>query len=251
METKEEKPKQGEAQNVALTSIAWKQLPAKDSLVASVKPMLTLAVNDSTVDTISKKIKEIDAFCKAVKNERMDYTRKLDEIKRQYMDQEKMLTAELLADKETLQKRVSEFLTEKERARQEAERERARIEAEAALARQEAEVQKLAEEQKNADMAAMFGQQAQPQAQAAEIPPAADPVILPPKIEKTVVSNVRQVKVARWKITNPNILPREFLTVDESKIRSFANDKMRCGFDLKSIRIDGIEFYEEISAQLR
>ena len=93
----------------------------------------------------------------------------------------------------------------------------------------------------------MFGNNAP---QETPLPP---PQEMPPLpiVEKTVVSNVRQVKVARWNITDASKLPREFLSVDESKIRAFANDKMKAGIDLKSIQIDGIEFFEEVSAQVR
>ena len=150
------------------------------------------------------------------------------------MTKEHELCDELTNAKTMIQGLISAYLTEKERAR---------LEAEAALAQQEAH-EKAQEE---AEIAAMFGN-AEPPPPVEETPQA---IPLPPKVEKTVVSNVRQVKVARWNITDASKLPREFLSVDESKIRTFANDKMKAGIDLKSIQIDGIEFFEEISAQLR
>lgn len=200
-------------------------------------------INDKNVNNASNFVKQIDIFLKSVKNERLAFTRKLDEVKKQFMSKEHELCDELTNAKTTIQGLISAYLTEKERQRIEAEKERARLEAEAELARQEAEEKA----RQDAEIASMFGNNA-PQ----ETPPPPPPEMPPlPIVEKTVVSNVRQVKVARWNITDASKLPREFLSVDESKIRAFANDKMKAGIDLKSIQIDGIEFFEEISAQLR
>lgn len=200
-------------------------------------------INDRNVNNASNFVKQIDTFLKSVKNERLAFTRKLDEVKKQFMSKEHELCDELTNAKTTIQGLISAYLTEKERQRIEAERERARLEAEAELARQEVEEKA----RQDAEIASMFGNNA-PQ----ETPPPPPPEMPPlPIVEKTVVSNVRQIKVARWNITDASKLPREFLSVDESKIRAFANDKMKAGIDLKSIQIDGIEFFEEISAQLR
>ena len=200
-------------------------------------------INDRNVNNASNFVKQIDTFLKSVKNERLAFTRKLDEVKKQFMSKEHELCDELTNAKTTIQGLISAYLTEKERQRIEAEKERARLEAEAELARQEAEEKA----RQNAEIASMFGNNA-PQ----ETPPPPPQEMPPlPIVEKTVVSNVRQVKVARWNIIDASKLPREFLSVDESKIRAFANDKMKAGIDLKSIQIDGIEFFEEISAQLR
>jgi hypothetical protein len=200
-------------------------------------------INDRNVNNASNFVKQIDTFLKSVKNERLAFTRKLDEVKKQFMSKEHELCDELTNAKTTIQGLISAYLTEKERQRIEAEKERAMLEAEAELAQQEAE-EKV---RQDAEIASMFGNNA-PQ----ETPPPPPPEMPPlPIVEKTVVSNVRQVKVARWNITDASKLPREFLSVDESKIRAFANDKMKAGIDLKSIQIDGIEFFEEISAQLR
>ena len=200
-------------------------------------------INDGNVNNASNFVKQIDTFLKSVKNERLAFTRKLDEVKKQFMTKEHELCDELTNAKTTIQGLISAYLTEKERQRIEAEKERARLDAEAELARQEAEEKA----RQDAEIASMFGNNAP---QETPLPP---PQEMPPLpiVEKTVVSNVRQVKVARWNITDASKLPREFLSVDESKIRAFANDKMKAGIDLKSIQIDGIEFFEEISAQLR
>lgn len=224
------------------------QFNNEEALLLRKTDLLTTAatiteINDRNVNNASNFVKQIDIFLKSVKNERLAFTRKLDEVKKQFMSKEHELCDELTNAKTTIQGLISAYLTEKERQRIEAERERARLEAEAELARQEAEEKA----RQDAEIASMFGNNA-PQ----ETPPPTPQEMPPlPIVEKTVVSNVRQVKVARWNITDASKLPREFLSVDEAKIRAFANDKMKAGIDLKSIQIDGIEFFEEISAQLR
>ena len=212
----------------------------------STLPTLT-AVTDENANEIGKLVKSVDTYCKKVKNERLGLTRKLDALKKAFMDKERELTDQLLEWKNNALQLTAIYATEKERARLEAEKERARLEAEAELARQEAEEKA----QKEAEIASMFGNTATPPT---EEPPKVEPppqIPLPPKVEKSIISNVRQVKVARWNITDASKLPREFLSVDETKIRAFANDKLKAGIDLKSIQIDGIEFFEEVSAQVR
>ena len=204
----------------------------------STLPTLT-AVTDENANEIGKLVKSVDTDCKKVKNERLGLTRKLDALKKAFMDKERELTDQLLEWKNNALQLTAIYATEKERARLEAEKERARLEAEAELARQEAEEKAQKEAEKEAEIASMFGNTATP------------PTEEPPKVEKPIISNVRQVKVARWNITDASKLPREFLSVDETKIRAFANDKLKAGIDLKSIQIDGIEFFEEVSAQVR
>ena len=211
----------------------------------STLPTLT-AVTDENANEIGKLVKSVDTYCKKVKNERLGLTRKLDALKKAFMDKERELTDQLLEWKNNALQLTAIYATEKERARLEAEKERARLEAEAELARQEAEEKAQKEAEKEAEIASMFGNTATPPT--AEPPPQ---IPLPPKVEKSIISNVRQVKVARWNITDASKLPREFLSVDETKIRAFANDKLKAGIDLKSIQIDGIEFLEEVSAQVR
>ena len=213
----------------------------RNKLLATL-PTIT-AVTDENANEIGKLVKSVDAYCKKVKNDRLGLTRKLDALKKAFMDKEHELTDQLLEWKNNALQLTTVYTTEKERARIEAEKERARLEAEAELARQEAE-EKV---QKEAEIASMFGN-ATP---TVEPPPPPPQIPLPPKVEKPIISNVRQVKVARWNITDASKLPREFLSVDESKIRAFANDKLKAGIDLKSIQIDGIEFFEEVSAQVR
>ena len=216
----------------------------------STLPTLT-AVTDENANEIGKLVKSVDTYCKKVKNERLGLTRKLDALKKAFMDKERELTDQLLEWKNNALQLTAIYATEKERARLEAEKERARLEAEAEIARQEAEEKAQKEAEKEAEIASMFGNTA---TAPTEEPPKVEPppqIPLPPKVEKPIISNVRQVKVARWNITDASKLPREFLSVDETKIRAFANDKLKAGIDLKSIQIDGIDFFEEVSAQVR
>ena len=123
------------------------------------------------------------------------------------------------------------------------EKERARIEAEKAKAIEEAE--KVMEDERKAALASAFGQVAPP-------PPVE---ILPPPVEilpppKTTVANLRQTKTARFEIIDENKIPRQFLSVDERKIKQYADDAMKQGIELEVLQVDGIRFFTEIKASL-
>ena len=66
----------------------------------------------------------------------------------------------------------------------------------------------------------------------------------------TLTGNLKPFLEYRNNIGNRNTYSRleQFQT---PKFSTFANDKLKAGIDLKSIQIDGIEFFEEVSAQVR
>ena len=203
-------------------------------------------VDDQNVQAVATLVKYVDDFCKKVKNARLEITRQIDAMKKRFTDKEHDLTDELLQWKAKAQKMTGEYLTEKERQRIEAEKERARIEAENALLAEE-EARKAVEEAK---AAALFGLQP-PTPPVENTPPPPKVEIMPPKVEKTFVSNVRQVKVARFEITDATAVPRQFLMVDEKAVQQYANDAMKQGIELDKLQVAGIRFYSEIRADVK
>jgi len=191
------------------------------------------AVTDDNAQEIGKLVKSVDSYCKKVKNERLSLTRRIDALKKAFMDKEHELTDQLIAWKNNALQLTTIYTTEKERAR---------IEAEKAKAIEEAE--KAMEEERKAALASAFGQVAPPPQ--AETPPPVE--ILPP--EKTKVANLRQIKTARFEITDENKIPRQFLSVDERKIKQYADDAMKQGIELETLQVDGIRFFTEIKASL-
>lgn len=191
------------------------------------------AVTDDNAQEIGKLVKNVDSYCKKVKNERLALTRRIDALKKAFMDKEHELTDKLLAWKNNALQLTTIYTTEKERARLEAEKAKAIEEAEKAM-----------EEERKAALASAFGQVAPPPQ--AETPPPVE--ILPP--EKTKVANLRQIKTARFEITDENKIPRQFLSVDERKIKQYADDAMKQGIKLETLQVDGIRFFTEIKASL-
>ena len=191
------------------------------------------AVTDDNAQEIGKLVKSVDSYCKKVKNERLSLTRRIDALKKAFMDKEHELTDQLIAWKNNALQLTTIYTTEKERAR---------IEAEKAKAIEEAE--KAMEEERKAALASAFGQVAPPPQ--AETPPPVE--ILPP--EKTKVANLRQIKTARFEITDEKKIPRQFLSVDERKIKQYADDAMKQGIELETLQVDGIRFFTEIKASL-
>ena len=182
------------------------------------------AVTDDNAQEIGKLVKSVDSYCKKVKNERLSLTRRIDALKKAFMDKEHELTDQLIAWKNNALQLTTIYTTEKERARIEAE--------------------KAMEEERKAALASAFGQVAPPPQ--AETPPPVE--ILPP--EKTKVANLRQIKTARFEITDENKIPRQFLSVDERKIKQYADDAMKQGIELETLQVDGIRFFTEIKASL-
>lgn len=191
------------------------------------------AVTDDNAQEIGKLVKSVDSYCKKVKNERLSLTRRIDALKKAFMDKEYELTDQLIAWKNNALQLTTIYTTEKERARLEAEKAKAIEEAEKAM-----------EEERKAALASAFGQVAPPPQ--AETPPPVE--ILPP--EKTKVANLRQIKTARFEITDENKIPRQFLSVDERKIKQYADDAMKQGIELETLQVDGIRFFTEIKASL-
>ena len=185
------------------------------------------AVTDDNAQEIGKLVKSVDSYCKKVKNERLALTRRIDALKKAFMDKEHELTDKLLDWKNNALQLTTIYTTEKERAR---------IEAEKAKAIEEAE--KVMEDERKAALASAFGQVAPP-------PPVE---ILPPP--KTTVANLRQTKTARFEIIDENKIPRQFLSVDERKIKQYADDAMKQGIELEVLQVDGIRFFTEIKASL-
>ena len=75
-----------------------------------------------------------------------------------------------------------------------------------------------------------------------ELPPPVEAA--PPTVEKTVRSSegkATMVKTWKHEVTDPDQVPREYLTVDEKKIRAAVKDGVRS--------IPGVNIYEDIDTR--
>ncbi len=115
------------------------------------------------------------------------------------------------------------------------EKERKEREAEEARLRQEAQKRAEDEALAQAEAAHKLGDTEQAQA-ILEAPLVVAPVVLAPTIQKskTVIRTV-----TKYRIVNPNLVPREYLTIDEQKIGAIGRATKG------TIRIPGVDFFQE------
>lgn len=178
-----------------------------------------------TLDTQAKKlIKDLSAQRKSV-------TSQIDAVKKAIMNQEKDLIADIATEQSRLNKLCVDYATECERIRKEQQ---------AAL---EAEQRKLAEQQATATIGEDYDPFAEPE------PVEVVPQTIVPDSPKT--SNNSFVKVIKFSIEDSNLIPREFLSVDESKIRAYIQFQKSQGGNADTITIPGIKVYEEISVRAK
>ena len=188
---------------------------------------------------------------KQLGDERMKITKPLDDIKKQIMDAEKVMIAKLDTEARRINIMTVAYATKQMLAEREAQRKREQEEREAAeaaaaeatrLEHESAQAQALAEE--------MFGPGAVSEA-----------VVEPVQVEKVNVqaayvemprtSTNSFGMVFKFEVTDPAKVAREFLSVDESKIREFLKYRKTQGDTAKTLVIDGVRVWEEASVKSR
>lgn len=214
--------------------IEAKEWIAKRDALAARGKAITQVTNDDELEVAGKFEADCKKQIKALSEMRLKLTRPLDEAKKEICAKEKEL-AKIL---DTEQKRVNVMTTAyaNELARR-AEQERLAAEAaeraaaEAAVAAEEAAAQA---QQANA----MFG------LDAATPSPAPAPVIPTPVVTTTGPHTTSNRFVEKWdyQITDPNAVPRELCSPDESKIRALMLAKKSEGYKAAQIVVAGIKF---------
>ena len=159
-----------------------------------------------------------------LENARKEVTAPIDDLKKQIMAKEKELRADIEAEVSRIKSLNSAYATEQARK---AEEERRRIE--------EAE-RRAAEAQVAAEAAA----QADPFGFNAPTAPAATPLIPTPTVKTAHSSSNRVVEKWDFFICDVNLVPRQFLVVDESRIRAFLAAKKAEGYRADEIAVPGI-----------
>ena len=132
-------------------------------------------------------------------------------------------------EKQRLKKLMAEYLKEEERKREEALM--------AEIARQEEE-RKRQEELKKAEEDDFFSDAPE---KPVYNPP--EPAVIVP--EETVKLMTSSRKVWKFEITEPELVPRNFCSPDESKIRAYLKENKA------GANIPGVRFYEELTVQSR
>jgi len=154
--------------------------------------------------------------------------KKAHEAHKEAIEQKRKYTNPLDAAEKLLKPRISAYLLKLEEERREAERrERERLEAQKRA--EEEQIQKAIEAEENGDLE-----------EAEKIldqePVRFDPVAVP---QKPALSNIHTRKNWKWRVVDPEAIPRKYLKIDEVKI----NKVVRI---LKNkADIPGIEVYQE------
>ncbi len=219
-----------------LAAAGW--IAERDRLVGLAQEVAAIEDNDG-FSVATALVADLSRHRKVLDGQRRDLTRRIDDIKKGIMDQERELAAGLDAEYNRLRSLAGDYATRLERERHAAEAARRQAEAEAAM-RAEAEAAAQAEEAARAQ--AMFG------ADAVVAPPAPPSEPLPVVPEKTVAMGGRkQVVVYDFEITDPTILDRKFLSPDEKKIRAFVQFAKSQGIEPGAINEPGLKVTKSIS----
>lgn len=200
---------------------AW--IAERDEMVAFAKGIAAVA-NDADLEVageiqtkMSKALKKLEAQRKAI-------TAPLDDAKKQVMAQEKKLAAPLNEQLARLKALNTAYATEVARRVEAERREQERLEREAA----EASVAAA-----ESDPFGFNGEAAAPIA----------PVPVMPTTAMPRTSANRFVEKWGFEVTDANAVPREFLSVDEQKVRAFLAAKKAEGYKADELRVSGLRIF--------
>lgn len=160
-------------------------------------------------------------------------------------DLEKTVSEPLTQVESYLRRQLSAYTTEQERIRREEE---ARLQQ---VAREEAEARARKEAEDAQVAAALEAEQAGDAKQAAAIiaaPVQPEPVFVPSVVvERTVpkVAGLSTRKAWKFRVVDAAKVPRDFLIVDEAKLRKYATAMQ------EQAKVEGVEFYPEDSTVVR
>lgn len=175
------------------------------------------------LQTIKKLANRALAFFKPMKQ-------KADEVKREILDREKEVINPLNRAEEIAKRKLVAYTQEQERKRQEEQR-RLQAEADERARREKERLEKEAAKLKT------------PEKQAEKLEAAAAvvaPVIhVEPAVEKVAGVSVR--KIWKYRVTDINAVPRQFMSVNDKALAAFATSTKG------EVLIAGVEFYAEDS----
>lgn len=207
------------------TSIeAAEWVSARDNLISQATAV-TQVTNEDEFEKAGAIQTQGTKLIKKLEAARKDVTAPIDDLKKSIMAKEKELRKNIEAEVNRIRTLTNAYATEQARK---AEEERRRIED---AERKFAEMQVAAEAAKAADP---FGFNEAPAA------PAAMPYIPQPTVQKAHSSSNRVVEKWDFVVVDAALVPRELLSVDESKVRAFLNAKKLAGYKADQITISGI-----------
>lgn len=197
--------------------------PERESLLARTASLKIVSAADYTL--AAGWLKSIKGFLKAIEDARVKITKPINEGLRNLNGQAADASAPFLQSERRIKQAMIEFSDEQDRIRAEEQRK----------ANDAAEKERL-RLQEIADRAAAKGQESKAEAFQERASSVVAPVT---QRAAPAVSGISVPKVWTFDITDPALIPREFLSVDESKIR-------RVVMAMKGdTRIAGVRVYEQ------
>ena len=238
------------AVHAAALSLPGAWLAKRGELLAKAKG-ITAVTSDAQVSESSALQTEISRTVRELESRRKDITRQLDEAKKTIMAHESELAADLTTELARIKQLNNAYVTGQARK---AEEERKRVEAETRkLAEAQAAQEREAEEErkrKEAEAQSVFGSGA---AVATEPPPDAPlPMarpIIPPS--RPFMPGSRVVEKWKFEVVREPEVPREFLSLDESKIKAFLAGQKALGRNIEDLTVPGLRLYKEMDVQAR
>lgn len=185
---------------------------------------ITSVTRQIDLDNATEADAAIKSLLKELEKKRKAVTSKLDAAKKQIMAQEKDLAAPLTEQHERLERMINAYVAEQMRKRREQE---------------EAAQRAIAESAVKADADDPFGLGAAP----APVPFVATEA---PKSDSATF-----VERLAFEVVNESEVPRQFLSVDEKKIRAFLEYQKKLGFTADQIIIAGVRVYTAVTTRVK
>lgn len=188
---------------------------------------ITAVQSDADARRAKNAVKAVKAVVKLIAEARLSATRQADAWRKRVMEQEREFTAAANKEVARVDGLVSEYVTAKAKAEEEARK--------AEEAKRLAELQ---EAQRAAEAeAALTGN--------AVAVPAQMPDEEPQK-KTPIVQGVTARTVWTFTITDPDAVPRAYCAPDERAIRAYMDEAKKSGTSIESLKIPGVEFRKEI-----
>lgn len=221
----------------------------KSEIAIKIAPSLSIVVKDD--DSMNKALlagKEVKHFAKLIEDKRKELVKPLNDQVDEINAYAKSLKEMPLQAEIHLKYQLASW-ENKKRAEREAEQKR--LDEEAKKRQQELEA-KQKEDRERMALAAEFGYDDEADLKRQEIIAKADQEREQAQLDKDIKSESKAIEsnkvsgartVWKFEVTDANLVPREFLIVDETKIRKAMNAGLR--------ELPGVRFYEDTQIALR
>lgn len=227
----------------------------KSAEAVSAAKDITAVDDDAGLERAGRVQTDLSKLIKDIETQRMNITRPLDGLKKSIMDKAAELTSPLNAELARVKALNTVYATRKS---QEAEAERKRllkIQQDEAAAKVKADQEREATAQSAAS--SVFGAAAKAdtsEPQPLPVDPFAPPVGVPTIIPRATAPKSSAnafTEVWKFEVLDEKLVPREFLSVDETKIRAMLNYKKSLKCAVEDVVIPGVRVYKETSVRAR